>query len=298
MKVDRTALARFAELRLHAPSVATSLQQGDRRSPFLGRGLEFADYREYDPGDDIRLIDWNVYLRLGQVLVRQFNEERSLSIKICLDVSGSMAFGEPRKADRAAEVAAALATIALIHRDPVALICFGGDRPPVRAKAVNFDGMAELVHVLERVEPGGVGDPYKHLAGQLGGGRTDRLFLVSDLLCEADVRERQLRLLAASSLHPVLVHTLSTQEFTPDLRGVSEVVDAETGETLVLRDGHEAKEAYAEGLRVWLEELESRCKALGIQYLRLPPEGASLVDFVEGELQRAHVVEHVAGGNQ
>ena len=89
MKVDRTALARFAQLRLHAPSVATSLQQGDRRSPFLGRGVEFADFREYDPGDDIRLIDWNVYLRLGQVLVRQFNEERSLSIKICLDVSAS-----------------------------------------------------------------------------------------------------------------------------------------------------------------------------------------------------------------
>lgn len=298
MKVDRTALARFAELRLHAPSVATSLQQGDRRSPFLGRGLEFADYREYDPGDDVRLIDWNVYLRLGQVLVRQFTEERSLSIKICLDVSGSMDFGEPRKADRAAEVAAALATIALVHRDPVVLICFGGDRPPVQARAVNFDGMAELVHVLERVEPSGAGDAYKQLAGQLGGGRTDRLFLVSDLLCEPDAREQQLRLLAASSLHPVLVHTLSSKELQPDLRDVSEVVDAETGETLVLRDGDEATQAYAAGVQAWLEEIQARCKALGIRYLRLPPEGASLVGFVEGDLRRAQVVEHVAGGNQ
>ena len=298
MKVDRTALARFAQLRLHAPSVATSLQQGDRRSPFLGRGVEFADFREYDPGDDIRLIDWNVYLRLGQVLVRQFNEERSLSIKICLDVSASMAFGEPRKADRAAEVAAALATIALVHRDPVILICFGADRAPVRAKAVNFDGMAELVHVLERVEPGGTGDAYKQLAGQLGGGRTDRLFLISDLLCEPAAREQQLRLLAASSLHPVLVHTLSAQELKPDLRDVSEIVDAETGETLVLRDGPEAEEAYQEGLRTWLEDIQARCKTLGIQYLRLPPEGSSLIAFIEGDLRRAHVVENAAGGNQ
>ncbi len=298
MKVDRTSLARFAELRLHAPSVATSLQQGDRRSPFLGRGLEFADYREYDPGDDIRLIDWNVYLRLGSVLVRQFNEERSLSIKICLDVSASMAFGEPRKADRAAGAAAALATIALVHRDPVVLICFGGDQAPVRAKAVNFDGMAELVHVLERVEPSGVGDAYKQLAGQLGGGRTDRVFLISDLLCEPQAREQQLRLLAASSLHPVLVHTLSAQELAPDLRDVSEIVDAETGETLVLRDGDDAKEAYAQGLQAWLEEIQTRCKTLGIRYLRLPEGEASLVDFVEGDLQRAQLVEHVAGGNQ
>ena len=298
MKVDRTALARFAELRLHAPSVATSLQQGDRRSPFLGRGVEFADFREYDPGDDIRLIDWNVYLRLGQVLVRQFNEERSLSIKICVDVSASMGFGDPRKADRAAEVAAALSTIALVHRDPVILVCFGADRPPVRAKAVNFDGMAELVHVLEKVEPSGTGDAYKQLAGQLGGGRTDRLFLLSDMLCEPEAREQQLRLLAASSLHPVLVHTLAKEELEPDLRDVSEVVDAETGETLVLRDGADAEDAYKEGLQQWLEEIQARCKTLGIQYLQLPPEGSSLIGFVEGDLRRAHVVENMAGGNQ
>lgn len=298
MRVDRTALARFAELRLHAPSVATSLQQGDRRSPFLGRGVEFADFREYDPGDDIRLIDWNVYLRLGQVLVRQFNEERSLSIKICVDVSASMGFGEPRKADRAAEVAAALSTIALVHRDPVVLVCFGADRPPVRAKAVNFDGMAELVHVLEKVEPSGTADAYKQLAGQLGGGRTDRLFLLSDMLCAPEAREQQLRLLAASSLHPVLVHTLSKEELEPDLRDVSEIVDAETGETLTLREGADAEEAYQEGLQRWLEEIQARCKTLGIQYLQLPPEGSSLIGFVEGDLRRVHVVETMAGGNQ
>ncbi|MEM6293935.1 MAG: DUF58 domain-containing protein [Myxococcota bacterium] len=297
MKVDRTGLARFAQLRLHAPSVATSLQQGDRRSPFLGRGVEFADFREYDPGDDIRLIDWNVYLRLGQVLVRQFNEERSLSIKICLDVSESMAFGTPRKADVAAEVTAALATIALVHRDPVTLICFGSDRPPVRVKAVNLDGMAEVVHVLEKVEPGGRGDVYKQLARQIAGGRTDRLFLVSDLLCEPEEREQQLRLLAASSLHPVLVHTLSAEELEPDLRDISRVVDAETGEEIVLRDGAEAAEAYQNALQDWLVAIETRCRTLGIRYLRVPP-GEGLAAFVEGELRRAQVVENAAGGNQ
>lgn len=297
MKVDRQGLARFAQLRLHAPSVATSLQQGDRRSPFLGRGLEFADYREYDPGDDIRLIDWNVYLRLGQVLVRQFNEERSLSIKMCIDVSGSMAYGSPRKADRAAAVAAALSTIALVHRDPVTLICFGSDRAPVRARAVNLDGMAELVHALERVEPSGQGDTYKQLAGQLGGGRTDRLFLLSDMLCEDDAREQTLRLLAASSLHPVLIHTLCEDELNPDLRDVSRVVDIETGEELVLRDGPSAAEAYAEGLAQWLETIENRCRALGIRYLR-HRSADPVAGFIEGELRRADVVENAAGGNQ
>ena len=296
MKVDRQKLARFAELRLRAPGAATSLQQGDRRSRFLGRGLEFADYREYDPGDDIRLIDWTVYLRLGQVLVRQFNEERSLSIKICVDTSASMAFGCERKADRAAQLAASVATVALSHRDPVQLVCYGSDRSPVTAKGVNLDGMAEMLHVLERVEPRGRGNAYAQLAGQLSG-RTDRLFLISDLLAEEAEREQLLRLLAASSLHPVLLHVLSEEECKPDLADVSRVVDSETGEELVIEDGQSAEEKYAEALAAWLDAIEARCRTLGIQYLRLTDEH-DLDDWMQGDLHRAKVVEHTAGGNQ
>lgn len=297
MKVDRRALARFAALRLQAPGSATSLQQGDRRSPFLGRGLEFADYRDYDPADDIRLIDWNVYLRLGQVLVRQFNEERSLSVQIGLDVSASMNFGEPRKADRAAQLAASVATIALAHRDPVRLHCYGGERKPVQARAVNFDGMAELLHMLERVEPGGHGDAYAQIAGSLGTTRTDRLFLLTDLLVEDAQRESLLRLLAASSRHPVLVHVLSEVELSPDLRDVSRVVDAETGEELSIRDGSSAAAAYAEGLKSWLHDIETRCRALGIRYVRWSPDDG-IDPFVHDDLRRKKIVEHAAGGAQ
>jgi uncharacterized protein (DUF58 family) len=295
VKVDRQKLARFAELRLRAPGAATSLQQGDRRSSFLGRGLEFADYREYDPGDDIRLIDWTVYLRLQQVLVRQFNEERSLSIKVCVDTSGSMDFGRHRKADRAAQLAAVVATVALSHRDPVMLVCYGSDRQPVTAKGVNLDGMAELLHVLEKVEPHGRGNAYAQLAGQLSG-RTDRLFLISDLLAEDAQREQLLRLLAASSLHPVLLHVVSDEELEPDLSDVSRVIDAETGEELVIEDGHSAEQKYAEGVAAWLGAIESRCRTLGIQYLRLTDDD-DLYEWIHGDLRKAKVVEHGAGGN-
>jgi uncharacterized protein (DUF58 family) len=296
VKVDRQKLARFAELRLRAPGAATSLQQGDRRSRFLGRGLEFADYREYDPGDDIRLIDWTVYLRLNQVLVRQFNEERSLSIKICVDTSGSMDFGKHRKADRAAQLAASVSTVALSHRDPVMLVCYGSDRSTVTAKGVNLDGMAEMLHVLEKVEPRGRGNAYAQLAAQLSG-RTDRLFLISDLLAEASEREQLLRLLAASSLHPVLLHIVSQEELAPDLTDVSRVVDAETGEELVIEDGYSAAQKYADGVAAWLEAIETRCRTLGIQYLRLTDDD-DLDAWIHGDLHRANVVEHTAGGNQ
>lgn len=297
MKVDRTALARFANLRLRAPGIATSLQQGDRRSPFLGRGLEFADYREYDPADDIRLIDWNVYLRLGQVLVRQFTEQRSLSIKICVDASASMGFGSPNKADQAATMAATLATIALTHRDPVTLVCFGNDRPPAEAKAVNVDGMAQLLHVLGRTDPGGHGDPYAHLAAALGAMRSDRLFLFSDLLYAREQTERVLRLAATSSRHPVLVHMLSAEEMAPDLRDTAKIVDAETGQELTLKTNTSAAETYQRGLEEWLDHIQQRCRLLGVQYLR-PSAHEDPAAWVNRRLHHAKVVEHTAGGNQ
>lgn len=295
MKIDRRALARFAALRLHAPGAATSLQQGDRRSPFLGRGVEFADYRNYDPGDDIRLIDWNVYLRLGQVLVRQFNEERSLSVQLCVDVSASMGVGDPSKADRAAQLAASLATVALAHRDPVSLCCHGGDRAPARARAVNLDGMPEVLHVLQKVEPGGRGNAYAQIAGQLGTARRDRMFLLSDMLVEEDERESLLRLMAASSRAPVLVHILDPDELQPDLSDVSSVVDAETGEELTIKDGPSALAAYERGVQEWLAAIEERCNTLGVRYVRwvdTDPDG-----FVHDDLRARRVVEHAAGGN-
>jgi len=297
MKIDRQALGRFAALRLRAPGGATSLQQGDRRSPFRGRGLEFADYREYDPGDDLRLVDWNVYFRLGTALVRQFNEERSLSIRLCIDTSASMGFGEPRKADHAAQLAATIAMIALSHRDPVVLTCYGGDNKGLRARAVNLDGLPELLHLLERVEPGGHGDAHAQLVAQLGQGRSDRLVLLSDLLCEEAERDSLLRLCAASCPRPIVLHVLGSDELAPDLDGVERVVDSETGEELLVREGRDATKAYQAALEAWLASVETRCRALGIQYVRVDV-GNTVKSVVEGALHRGQIVEHATGGAQ
>lgn len=297
MYVDSESLARYAALRMRAPAHATSTHQGDRRSPFLGRGLEFADYRAYDPADDVRLVDWNVYLRLGTALVRQFHEERSLSVRIAVDVSGSMAFGTPRKADHAAQLAAALAVVSLAHRDPVTLTCFGGQAAPVQARAVNLDGLPELLHLLRRVEPGGRADAYAQLAASLGTARVDRLVLASDLLVEDDVRESLLRLLAASSRHPILLHVLGPDELEPDFADVQRVVDAETGEALVLGDESSLARRYQEVLDAWIDAIRTRCRTLGIHYVQTSTRDA-VPDLVHEGLRRAEVVEHASGGNQ
>jgi len=295
MIVDRGILSALSSLRLAAPGAATALQQGDRRSPFRGRGVEFADYRPYDPGDDVRLVDWNVYLRLGLAVVRQFNEERSLAMKLCVDVSESMAFGEPRKADHAAQLAAALSLVSLTHRDPVGLCFYGGERNLARTKATNLDGLAEILHVLERVEPGGRGDAHAQIIRQLGQGRSDRIVLVTDLLLEDDARDAMLRLIAASSRYPVVLHVLSEAELSPDFSDVAKIVDSETGENFVIRDDGAARRDYQAGLDAWLAAIELRCRGLGIRYIPAFTR-VTVPDLFNNELRRAHVVEHAFGG--
>ncbi len=295
MRIDRAALSRFAALRLRAGGAATALQAGDRRSPFRGRGLEFADFRPYDPGDDLRLVDWNVYFRLGVALVRQFTEERSLSVRICLDTSESMAFGTPRKADHGAQLAATLAMIGLRHRDPVTLACFGAGTNPVSARAVNLDGLPELLHMLERTEPGGRGDAIAQLITQLGDRRCDRLVVISDLLFDEQTTDAILRRSAAACSRPIVLHVLGEDELAPNLDDIEKVVDAETGDELAVSDGPAAQAAYAAALTRWLSAIEERCRGLGIQYIRADAREAA-GSLVQDELYRGQVVEHIAGG--
>jgi len=295
MHVDRASLSRFASLRLASPGAATALQQGDRRSPFRGRGVEFADYRPYDPGDDSRLVDWNVYMRLGIAVVRQFNEERSLAMKVCVDISESMTFGKPRKADHAAQLAAALSLISVTHRDPVGLCFYGGERQLAQTKASNLDGLAELLHVLERIEPGGQGDAHAQLVRQLGQGRADRIVLITDLLLEDEARDTLLRLAASSSRYPVLLHVLSEDELEPDFSDVAKIVDTETGEGFVIRDDGAAQRDYQAGLSTWLEGIERRCRGLGVRYVPAFTR-VEVPDLLNNEMRRAHIVEHAYGG--
>ncbi|MCH9687151.1 MAG: DUF58 domain-containing protein [Deltaproteobacteria bacterium] len=295
MLVDRGSLTRLSSLRLASPGAATALQQGDRRSPFRGRGVEFADYRPYDPGDDVRLVDWNVYLRLGIAVVRQFNEERSLAMKICVDTSESMGFGDPRKADHAAQLAAALALVSLAHRDPIGLCFFGGEQPLAPTRASNLDGLAEILHVLGRVEPGGRGDPHAQIIRQLGQGRSDRIVLITDLLLEDDARDAMLRLIAASSRYPVVLHVLGEDELSPDFSDASKIVDAETGEAFVIRDDGSAQRDYQAAIGEWLSAIETRCRGLGIRYVPAFTR-VEVPDLFNNELRRARVVEHAFGG--
>src|ERR1041384_7017538 len=117
-------LRRLEQFQLLAARRAKSSAKGERRSRARGQSVEFADYRTYVPGDDFRYLDWNLYGRLERLFLKLYEEERELPVRIFLDSSESMAFGEPRKFDFARQVAAAVGYVALCGFDRVSVIPF------------------------------------------------------------------------------------------------------------------------------------------------------------------------------
>src|SRR3982751_5203730 len=120
-----------------------------RRTLQFGSGIEFADHREYTAGDDLRYLDWNLYARLGDLLLKRFQEEEDLHVYFLLDCSRSMAFGDPPKFDFARQVAAALAYIALADLDRVAVTAFADD---IQADLPLTRGKGRILSLLKFLE--------------------------------------------------------------------------------------------------------------------------------------------------
>ena len=291
MRIDRAIFAGLDSLRVAAPIPSAGGRPGDRRSRVRGRGLDIADYRPYTPGDDLRLVDWNIFARLEAVLIKLFHEDRDLSLLIVLDASASMGFGEPRKLDHAGELAACLAYLALRARERVRLVVGNA-----RVHGDQTGALVELLDALDRVDAAGGADLARALAGEAERGRSDHAVLLTDLLVEDDVREATLRRLAAAARRPVLMHVLGDGELTPDL-GDGMLIDSETGEQVPVRGGRDVEKRYAAGLAQWRAGIEQRCGELGIIYapaFTTVPARA----LIAGDLRRRQITQAARGGGR
>jgi uncharacterized protein (DUF58 family) len=294
MRVDRELFRDISNLKFATPGAATGLRQGERRSPFRGRGVEFADYRPYSPGDDLRLVDWNIYARLQTVLVRLFHEDRNLSLHVHLDASASMDFGAPNKADFGADLAASLALLGLLRRDTVSLGVSGARAPKVALKGENTKVFPQVLDALERTQPDGAAAPWRRLRAHITQ-KLDRLCVISDLLYEADDLELMLRTVAGSARFPVLLHVLSEVELNPPLDDPMEALDAETGQVMFVRSGRSAQRLYQEHLRQWLDKVQARCRDLNILYVSAY-NSVPVKALLQDTLTRRRVVTSLSGG--
>lgn len=273
IRIDPGVFAHAARLRLAAPTTATGHQLGEHRSAARGQGLEFVDHRPYRPGDDLRRVDWNAYRRLRSVLVRLFAEDRSLRISLTLDATGSMGVGRPRKIDHAASLAAALALLGLLRRDTVRLGCIGGrGSSPQGPLAVGSHARAlpRMIAALQQVSPDGTAETARALLSQADGWRADTALLLSDMLVEDDEIAATLRALATVGRRAVLLHVLSPDDLELDLSGARELLDAETGETMLVEGTPEIHARYVAELTRWRAAVRRAAARYGVQVVDVP----------------------------
>ncbi|MGG4555213.1 DUF58 domain-containing protein [Paenibacillus humicus] len=298
-------LPRLERLSIASKRRVRGTMQGKRRSSRFGSSLEFADYREYAPGDDIRRFDWGVYSRTGRPFVRQYWDEQELQVSLYVDASASMDFGgggasgpadgltsddnksdgnQPgrnptgrNKADRnkliyAKRLAASVGYMALASYDRVQAAVFDSevDRqlPPVRGKA----SAARLFSFLQSAEPGGEGRlsqalrQSKALPKQPG-----MTWIFSDFWLDGGIDElaEALSYYLAAGQEIVLVHVLSPEEISPALSGDLRLVDSELGTGKEIALTGKVLEEYRRTLQAYQAEIARFCSERAIFYIQM-----------------------------
>lgn len=229
---DSEFLKKLEYLSLISRRVFRGSLLAQRRTMQMGGGVEFADHREYTPGDDFRYLDWNVYARHDELLLKRFQEEEDLHVYLLLDCSRSMDFGSPRKFDFARQVTAALAYIALADLDRVAVIAFSNeivaDFPLTRGKA----RILSLLKFLESLEPQGAFTDLARVAnGFVHRSQRRGLAVVVSDFYDPGGFERGLDVLRHRRYEPHVVQIFDRGEAKPTVLGDIELYDVESSST-------------------------------------------------------------------
>jgi uncharacterized protein (DUF58 family) len=273
--LDRSIYKKIKQIEIRSRKAVNQLFAGEYRSVFKGQGLEFSEVREYVPGDDIRLIDWNVSARLGCPYIKKFIEERQQSIVLCVDVSASQDFGSVKmnKNDVAAEIAAVLAFSAIKNNDLVGLLMFS-DRiekyiPPKKGKHHVLQVVREILSFRRQGRRTDMAQALRYLSRV--NKKSAVLFLISDFLAEG--YEQPIKILARKhDLIPIMIKD-QMEKSLPDLPLVS-FEDPESGALISLdlrskrlRNDYEA--AAAEELAT----LRNFFRSLKLDHLELESDG-------------------------
>lgn len=262
--LDAKTLARLERLQLRTSQRLAGQFSGDHRSQRRGTSLDFADYREYHPGDDFRRIDYHLYARLDQLLLKLFEAEEDVTVRLLVDTSSSMA--APEKFRLTKQVAAAIGFVSLVRRDAVTVATFPFHLPPPR-----FNGRAALgalLHHLEQIEPGGVTEFANAVGDLLARRSTPGLtVVVSDLLTPDWATA--IRRLPARGDQAAVVHIVDPRDHDPEVGGDIDVVDRETGATVAVSASPMDLRALQTRVREWQDEVADRCRTSGVHYTRI-----------------------------
>jgi uncharacterized protein (DUF58 family) len=263
--------------------------QGERRSPRRGSSVEFADFRPYTSGDDIRQIDWNLYARAERFYLKLFVAEEELSVHLLIDTSASMDWGVPNKLHYARQISAAFGYVALSNLDRVSVTAFGTGKsaqqlPSVRGKR----GAVPLFSFLQRLPAAPESNIVQACHRYMQTARTPGpLLLCSDLL-DPNWKDA-LSALSSRPFEITVMHILAPQEINPELDGDFKLVDVEGGNPVEISADLEVLRRYRENLASWQAEIESFCSGRSMNYVPVNT-GIPVEEFMLNHLRRRGVL--------
>jgi len=269
--LDPTVLAGISGLDLVAKTVVEGFVAGLHRSPDFGFSQEFAEYRAYTPGDDLRYVDWNVFARTERCYLKRYRGETNTALTVLLDASASMGFSSHRvsKLDYARYLAASLLYLAGRQRDAAGLMVFDDQVRDVVAPSSRHGQLSRLLHALERAEAGRRTDyarPFLHLLDHLR--RRGIVAVISDFFAEPEVVVRTMAPVRFRGSELILFHVLDPEELRPHFDQPLMLVDLETREKLEVAPEY-ARVEYRARMAAHLRQLRELSRQAGMDYFLL-----------------------------
>ncbi len=263
-------LARLGSLELVARAVVDGVTTGLHRSPHFGFSQEFAEYRSYNEGDDLRYVDWNVYARTDRTYIKRFQGETNTAVTLLLDTSASMAFGEPTsKLQQALYLIASFAYIARKQHDALGLAVFDENVKEYLAPSSRPDAMARAMALLENTQATSGTDILNALSSlQPSMTRRGLVVIVSDFYTNASDLLSVLQPLAHAGQDLALFQIVSPEELNPSLKRISALKDMETNESVVVDPDYIAN-GYQEKFQAHCASIEKACQRSGADFTRI-----------------------------
>jgi uncharacterized protein (DUF58 family) len=283
---DHHILMAIKDLSLAARRTIDGFMAGINKSKVRGPGLEFSQYRSYQPGDDLRWLDWKRYARSDRYYIRESEIETSISIRLLVDASNSMAHrdGEFTKLDYARLLAASLGWLAHMQGDSFGLYTFHDGNVSSLPSRKDPQHLARFFYQLENIRPGGrMGEPvrYKHIF--TGEGKRELLVFITDMYEQKGEISHLLELLSALRHEVIVLHLMAGNELEMDYKGYLRVEDLETGEQIAF-PGAVGQKEYVQRLHDWLETVRMQVLDKQIAYTMVrtdQPPGDALRDFLK-----------------
>ena len=265
--LDPQFLARLEQLELVSRKIFLGLMKGERRSKRKGQSVEFADYRNYVKGDDLRFLDWNLFARLDRLFIRLFMEEEDLHFYVLIDNSLSMDFGKPTKLHYAKQVAAALAFVGLVNMDRVVVEVFNErltqSLPAVRGRK----SLWRVLDFLQKVEPAGPSNLRESLRKfSIKSSGKGIVVLLSDFMDKGGYDDA-LRYLVARQFDVYAIQVLSQEEIEPEIVGDLKLIDIEDADEAEITVSGPLLKKYKQNLAAFRGTLNDFCVRRGITYL-------------------------------